>query len=155
MSLSARAGAAREAYFFFEEDITDAGAFVNFEMPLFTNGLKGAAVRGAVAGQARADAVARRAELGVNEAVSALWGDISARRLALVAAKRGETAADIVAEGARREHDGGLRTLVDALDAEDERRLAQIRRLDAERNLFVSIARLLLLTGDIEDQVLN
>lgn len=147
LSLSARASASKEQFFFFDDQINEAGAYLNFEMPLFTSGLKGASRSQAVAARSRADAQLRMAELGVREAVGAIWGDIAARRLALDAAKRQETAAGKVAEGARREYGAGLRSLVDSLDAEDERRAAEIFRIQAEAGLFLSRAQLVLLMG--------
>lgn len=155
VSLSAQASTAKDSWFLFEDEINEVGASVNFRMPLFTSGLKGASVRQAQAARARANAQLRQAELAVREGVSALWGDIAARSLALKAAGRGEEAAIKVAEGARREYEGGLRTLVDALDAEDERRAAEIFTLTAKRELFLSRAKLLVLTADIEAQLLS
>jgi outer membrane protein len=44
-----------------------------------------------------------------------------------------------------------MRTLVDSLDAENEYRDAQIRTLQARTALFVTRARLLALSSDLED----
>ncbi len=147
LSLSAQASASKETFFFFSDEVQQAGAFLNFQVPLFTNGLKSATRRQAVAMRSQADARVRMANLGVVEAVSAVWGDIAARKLAVEAAERQETATAKVAEGARREYEAGLRSLVDALDAEDERRQAEIFKTQAQATLFLSKARLVLLTG--------
>ncbi|HBJ92221.1 MAG TPA: hypothetical protein DDZ43_05035 [Hyphomonadaceae bacterium] len=71
------------------------------------------------------------------------------------AASRAEGAARLAAEGALREHEAGLRTLVDALDAENAFRDAQIARIQAETSLKIAEARLLSLSNDLETAVSN
>jgi len=153
VSLKARATSGEDLYFFFEDQINDVGAFVTVDVPLFTNGLKNAAKREAVAGRSAAMADLRAAELGLYEAVTGLWGDIEARRLSLAAAERAETAAKLAAEGAAKEQEAGIRTLVDALDAENEYRNAQITRYAATTQLQIAEARLLSLSSDLEDHL--
>ena len=153
VSLRARATHGEDMFFFFEDPISDVGAFVKLEVPLFTSGLKSASERQAIAGQRSAEAGVRLAELQLEEAVNGLWGDIEARRLALNAARRAETAAELAAEGAQREYEAGIRTLVDALDAENAYRSAQISRYSAEVQLQVAQARLLSLSSDLEASI--
>ena len=150
VSLKARASTGEDIYFFFPDPITDVGAFVTVEIPLFTSGLKAASEREARAGRNEANASARTAELGLREAVSGLWGDLEARKLALDAAQRAEDAAELAAEGAQKEYEAGVRTLVDALDAENAFRDAQIQRYQAETSLLIVQARLLSLSSDLE-----
>lgn len=153
VSLRARATHGEDMYFFFEDPISDVGAFVKLEIPLFTSGMRSASTRQALAGQRAADAGVRLAELQLEEAVNGLWGDIEARRLALNAAFRAETAAELAAEGAQREYEAGIRTLVDALDAENAFREAQIARYSAEVQLQIAQARLLSLSSDLEGSI--
>ena len=153
VSLRARATHGEEMYFFFEDPISDVGAFVKVEIPLFTSGMRSASTRQALAGQRAAEAGVRLAELQLEEAVNGLWGDIEARRLALNAASRAETAAELAAEGAQREYEAGIRTLVDALDAENAFRSAQIARYSAEVQLQIAQARLLSLSSDLEGSI--
>ncbi|MCA8905978.1 MAG: TolC family protein, partial [Hyphomonas sp.] len=150
VSVKARATTGEEMYFFFEDPISDVGAFVTVEVPLVTSGLRGASTREARAAQDAALADVRLAELQLHEAVTGLWGDIDARRLALAAAQRAETAAQLAAEGAQKEHEAGIRTLVDALDAENAYRDAQIARYRAATQLQIAEARLLSLSSDLE-----
>ena len=154
LSLSARATAGRELYFFLDDEITDYGAFLTFEMPLFTSGLKSSMTERSIAGRREAEERLRDAELQMQEAVAAVWGDLEARKLALSAAERGDAAAKLAAEGAQREYEAGIRTLVDSLDAEDERRDAEIRLRQAETALLLAQARLLVLLGDLEETLL-
>ena len=93
------------------------------------------------------------AELQLHEAVAGLWGDIEARRLSLAAAERAEKAAELAAEGAQKEQQAGIRTLVDALDAENEFRDAQIARYRAATQLQIAEARLLSLSSELEQQL--
>jgi outer membrane protein len=153
VALKARATSGEDLYFFYEDQINDVGAFVTVEVPLFTSGLKNAAKREAIAGRSAAMADVRTAELQLHEAVTGLWGDIEARRLSLAAAERAETAAKLAAEGAAKEQEAGIRTLVDALDAENEYRNAQITRYAATTQLQIAEARLLSLSSDLEDQL--
>ena len=155
ISVRARATHGEDMFFFFEDPISDVGAFVTVEMPLFTNGMRQASERRALAARSQATADVRNAELMLREAVSGLWGDIQARRLAVSAASRAEAAARLAAEGALREHEAGLRTLVDALDAENTFRDAQIARIQAETSLKIAEARLLSLSNDLETAVSN
>ena len=151
VSLSARASAGKDVSFFFEDgEITDYGAFVTLNIPLYTSGLKSAKAREAEAARAEALARVRQVELGLREQVAGIWGDLQARTLSLEAAQRAEQAAALATEGARREYEAGVRTLVDSLDAEDEYRDAQIRTLEAETALFIARARLLALASDLE-----
>lgn len=150
VTVRARATHGEDMFFFFEDPISDVGAFVKVEVPLFTSGLKSASERQALAGQRAAAAGVRQAELQLEEAVNGLWGDIEARRLALNAARRAESAAELAAEGAQREYEAGIRTLVDALDAENAFRSSQIARYSAEVQLQIAQARLLSLSSDLE-----
>lgn len=153
VSLKARATTGEDVYFFFEDQISDVGAFVTVEVPLLTSGLRNASKREAIAGRSAAAADVRSAELQLHEAVVGLWGDIEARRLSLAAAERAEKAAELAAEGAQKEQEAGIRTLVDALDAENAYRDAQIARYRAATQLQIAEARLLSLSSDLEQQL--
>ena len=150
VSLKARASTGEDIYFFFEDPITDVGAFVAIDIPLFTSGQRRASTSAARAGRNEAAAQLRSAELQIHEAVVGLWEDLTARREGLSAAERAESAAALAAEGAQREYEAGLRTLVDALDAEDAFRAAQIDRYRQLTSIFIVEARLLSLAADLE-----
>ncbi len=153
VTLSARASRTEESYFFFNQPVEDVGAFVGIEMPLFTSGLRSAKIREARAGQAQAQAGARRAELQLREAVAGLWGNLQARRQSLNAAMRAEDAARLAAEGAQKEYEAGIRTLVEALDAENDYRNAQIARYREHVALFIAEASLLSLSSKLEETI--
>ena len=65
VSLKARATTGEDVYFFFEDPISDVGAFLTVEMPLFTGGQKAASQRQARAGLDQALAQVRQAEMRV------------------------------------------------------------------------------------------
>ncbi|RIJ32664.1 TolC family protein [Henriciella mobilis] len=155
VSLRARASAGEDVYFFFEDPISDIGAFVTVEVPLFTNGVKPAAIDQASAGRRIADATLRDRQMELNESVQAVWFRIIAAEQSLEAAIAAEEAAAIAAEGARREHDLGLRTLTDLLDAEDEYSRAAIAHRAAAADLLVTRASLLALMSGLKDQLLQ
>ena len=155
VSLRARASAGEDVYFFFEDPISDIGAFVTVEVPLFTNGVKPAAIDQASAGRRIADATLRDRQMELNESVQAVWFRIIAAEQSLEAAIAAEEAAAIAAEGARREHDLGLRTLTDLLDAEDEYSRAAIAHRAAAADLLVTRANLLALMSGLKDQLLQ
>ena len=69
---------------------------------------------------------------------------------ALSAAIRAERATELAAEGAHVEYEAGIRTLVDALDAENAYRDAQANRYMAETRLLIAQASLLALTAELE-----
>lgn len=154
VSLSARATTGQELFFFLDDEITDYGAFLTVEIPVFTSGLRASMKERSIAGRREAAERLRDAELQMREAVTAVWGDLEARKLALSAAERGDAAAKLAAEGAQREYEAGIRTLVDSLDAEDERRDAEIRLRQAETALLLAKARLLVLSGNLEQTLL-
>lgn len=150
VSLTARATTGEDLYFFFEDPISDIGAFVTFEMPLFTGGQKASSEKQASAGLEQALAQVRQAEMQIEEAAHGLWGQREAAIKALSAATRAERAAELAAEGAHIEYEAGIRTLVDALDAENAFRDAQVNRYMAETRLLVAQASLLALTAELE-----
>jgi outer membrane protein len=149
VSLNARATTGEDIYFFFEDPITDVGATVTVDVPLFTNGQKSAKARGARAGFSQAEAQVRWVKLEIQESVSGLWNDLTARREALSAAQRAEAAAATAAEGAQKEYEAGLRTLVESLDAEDAFRTAQVERFRQQTLVLLVEARLLSLSSDL------
>lgn len=155
VSVRARASTGEDIYFFFEDQITDVGAFVRVEVPMFTSGLRAASERQAEAGRSAAMAAERAAELQIVEAVSYLWQEVAAQRLGLTAARRAEAAAELAAEGAQKEYEAGIRTLVEALDAETERRNMQAARYGAEVAVLVAEARLLATLNDLGAALLN
>lgn len=155
VSLKARASTGEDIYFFFPQEISEIAGFVTVEMPLYTSGMKAASKREALAGRSQASASLREAELVLTESMTGVWGDMEARKLALRAAKDAENAARLAAEGAKKEYDAGIRTLVDSLDAENEYRDVQIERLRAETNLLIAEARILSLLSRLGDTLLN
>ena len=154
VSVRARATHGEDMFFFFEDPISDIGAFVTVEMPLYTGGMKQAAARGSIASKSLATAQLRQVRLQLTQATTSLWENISARRLALNAAQRAEAAASLAAEGSLKEYDAGLRTLVDTLDAENEYRDAELQSLRAETELRIAEAQLLSLSSELEAALL-
>lgn len=155
VSLKARASTGEDIYFFFEDQISDIGAFVTVEVPLFTNGVRPAAIDRAGAGRRAAEAAARKQEQALRENVGALWYRVLAQEQTLVASRRAEQAAGLAVEGARREHALDLRTLADLLDAENEYSRAAISHRIAEVDLLLAQARLLTLMSTLQAQILE
>ena len=150
VSLRARATYGDDLYFFFEDPISDVGAFVTVEVPLYTSGQRAASQRAARSGKWSARASARQARLELEEAVASLWFNVEARRAALLAAERAESAARLAAEGTKREFDAGIRTLIDSLDAETGYQNARIATSRAGVDLLLAQAQLLSLSTDLE-----
>lgn len=155
VTVSARAFTSQDTYFFFEDRISDVGAFISVEAPLYTSGLRAASKRRALAELNRSQAQLRQKQLELQETTATTLSNIKARERALIASRSAEAAAGIAAQGARREHEEGLRTMVESLDVEDESRSAQIRRITAEAELFLSRAQLSALLSDLESQILR
>ena len=155
VTITARASYAEEPFFFFNETVSDIGAFVRVEAPLFTNGLRSAQEDEARAGRSAARAAERSVRLSLEETVRSLWAEREGQLRALAAARRAEAAAEIAAEGAAREADAGLRTSLDALEAADELRDASLSRTRAEARLVLTEARLHALSGGLADTILQ
>ncbi|MGV6800805.1 MAG: TolC family protein [bacterium] len=155
VTLTARATSGEDLMFLAGDPITEVGAFVQIEMPLYTSGLRSAAIRQSKAARVSAKAGLRDAELRLRETVMSLQGNIAAQELALAAAERAEKAADLAAEGAQREYKAGLRSLIDTLDVEDERRNAEIRTAEASANLLIARATLIALSYQLKEQILQ
>ncbi|HHL43901.1 MAG TPA: TolC family protein [Hellea balneolensis] len=153
LSLDVSAGTAQDSFFFFTDRINDTKALLKFSVPLYTSGMKKASVDAARVQKAIAEARIRDTALKLREQYTSLQGRLAARRAALAAAKRGVEAATNRTSGARKEYEAGLRTFVNLMDAEDERRIAEIRKAAAERDLFATKIRLLELMGALNSQL--
>ena len=123
--------------------------------PLFTGGLNASHIRQA----AETDNTKR---LGVDSArrqaiqtVSQSWNQLLAAK-ASVAANAEQVRADRIAyEGARQEHDVGLRRTLDVLNAEQELHNAELALVNARRDQYVASAGLLGAMGLLEARYLT
>lgn len=153
VTLGLSAGTAQDSFFFFTDRVNEAKIALKLSMPLYTSGMKKASTSAARLQKAMAKAQIRDTALRLQEQYSSLHGRLSARRAALVAARRGVEAATNRTVGIRKEYEAGFRTFVDLMDAEDERRTAEIALSAAKRDLFTTKIQLLDLTGDLNSQL--
>ena len=155
VSLRARATHGEDVFFFFEDPISDVGAFVTVDVPLITSGQRSAAQRQARSNKVAIESDVKLARLELKEAVASLWFNVEARRAALLAAQRAEKAAQLAAQGTKREFDAGIRTLVDSLDAETGYQDARVATSRAEVELLLAKAQLLSLSSDLEPAIIS
>lgn len=138
VTLDLSAGTAQDSFFFFKDRINETKALLKFSMPLYTSGMKKASVSAAKIQSNLAQARITDLALKLNERFTSLRGQLSANQAALSAATRAVEAANARVAGSRKEYEAGLKTFVNLMDAEDERRLAEVIALAAERDIFVT-----------------
>ncbi|MBC7768724.1 MAG: TolC family outer membrane protein [Phycisphaerales bacterium] len=131
-----------------ENDRSDgASAVAQFSVPLFEGGFNRSRVRqGQInVGRAEVRIEGLRREVVANT-VSA-WSNLVAGRDIVAAAAEQVAAAGQAVEGAERERGLGLRSTLDVLDAEEERRNAQVALVRAEAEADFAAYALLAATG--------
>jgi outer membrane protein len=107
-------------------------------VPLYQGGEVEARIR-----QAKEERVGRRedielARVQIRSLVSAAWSQFVAAQAQIVSDRVQVEAAQIALEGVREEEKVGQRTLLDVLDAEQERLDASVQLVTTERNLIVA-----------------
>ncbi|MAI92081.1 TolC family protein [Ponticaulis sp.] len=116
-------------------------------MPLYTGGRLQSAVR--QAGMDRAQLRLRRDDAR-NQLIAMFaeaWAQHRAATSSAIAAREEVRANEVALEGAEIEVSVGLRTTLDLLDQEQELLEAQLRLIDAEKNVYLSASQILALLG--------
>lgn len=131
-----------------ENDRSDgASAVAQFSVPLYEGGFSRARVR---QGQLNVERAGARIEAQRRQAVADVvqaWNDLVAGRDIVAAAQEQVAAASQAVEGAERERGLGLRSTLDVLDAEEERRNAQVALARAQAEAEFAAYALLAATG--------
>jgi TolC family type I secretion outer membrane protein len=132
-----------------------ASALAQFSLPLYEGGFASSRVRQGDINVQRAEAriEGQRREVVAN--VVAAWSNLEAGRDVVDAAREQVTAASEAVDGAERERGLGLRTTLDVLNAEEERRNAQISLVSAETEFTFSAYALLAATGALTMETLG
>jgi outer membrane protein len=137
-------------------DLSDgASAVAQLSMPLYEGGLTGARTRQQRINVERAEAgvEARRREAAA-DAIAA-WSNMQAGVQIVDAAREQVDAAEEAVTGAERERGLGLRSTLDVLNAEEERRDALIALTRAEADATFAAYALLAATGTLTTHVLD
>jgi outer membrane protein len=106
-------------------DETSTRAMITFSQPLFTNGLNASRVRQASAEIRRRQDLTEQARLELIQTLSQAMEQLRSVIAGRSALERQASALDVVVKGVQREREFGLRTVVDVLNAEQERQSAQ------------------------------
>lgn len=132
-----------------------ASAVAQLSVPLFEGGFARSRMRQSRINIERVDArtEARRRQVVAN--VISSWNNLSAGRDIVAAAHEQVAAADQAVEGAERERGLGLRSTLDVLNAEEERRNAQVALARAEAEANFAAFALLASTGSLTVSVLG
>ena len=132
-----------------------ASAVAQLSVPLFEGGFARSRVRQGRINVQRAEARIEGERREVVANVVAAWNNLEAGRDIVEAANEQVAAAEEAVVGAERERGLGLRTTLDVLNAEEERRNAQISLVSAEAEYTFSAYALLAATGALTIQTLG
>lgn len=139
-----------------EDDRSDGGSAVaQFSLPLYEGGFARSRLRQGRINVRRAQAQIEGQRREVVANVVAAWNNLEAGRDVVQSAQEQVEAASQAVEGAERERGLGLRTTLDVLNAEEERRNAQIGLVGAEAEAAFSAYALLAATGVLTIETLD
>lgn len=139
-----------------ENDRTEsASAVAQFSVPLYEGGFARSRVRQGNINVRRAEARIEAQRRDVVANVVAAWTNLDAGGDIVEEAREQLAAATLAVEGVERERGLGLRTTLDVLNAEEERRNAQIALVNAEAEATFAAYALLAATGALTIEVLG
>lgn len=140
----------------FEDEQRDGGSAVaQFSVPLFEGGLAWSRTRQGRINVDRAEARVELARRTIRSEVVAAWSDYAASGDVLSAVNEQVEAAELAVSGAERERGLGLRSTLDVLNAEEERREAEIALVRARAEAVFAAYALLAATGGLSLENLN
>lgn len=120
------------------------------QVPLFTGGLATSRIRQQIE-RNNADRISVETQRrSVLQTVTQTWNQLTAARANIVSTAEQVRAARIATEGTRQELQVGLRTTLDVLNTEQERRAAELNQVSARRDEYVASANLLAAMGRLE-----
>jgi outer membrane protein, protease secretion system len=128
---------------------------IQLSLPLFAGGLVNSQIRQAVAAleQANESLEATRRDLGLR--IETEYRGVTEGVAKVSALEQAAKSADIMVESSRKSFEGGARTLLDVLNAEDQR-VSALRDLAQQRYLYLlSRVRLQALVGGADDAVIS
>lgn len=139
-----------------ENDRSDgASAVAQVSVPLFEGGYARSRVRQGEINVDRAEARIEGRRREIVASVISAWNNLAAGQDIVAAAQEQVAAADLAVEGAERERGLGLRSTLDVLNAEEERRNAQVALARAEADATFASFALLASTGALTVTVLD
>ncbi|MGH6952249.1 MAG: TolC family outer membrane protein [Vitreimonas sp.] len=139
-----------------EDDRSDgASAVAQLSLPLFEGGFARSRLRQGRINVRRAEAQIEGQRREVVANVVSAWNNLEAGRDVMQSAREQVEAASQAVEGAERERGLGLRTTIDVLNAEEERRNAQIGLVSAEAEANFAAYALLAATGVLTIETLD
>jgi TolC family type I secretion outer membrane protein len=125
-------------------------AALQFSVPIYDRGIARAHIDHAKAVSRGEQAQLAIVQRSLEQRVRSQWGDLSAAKAELSAARDQERAAEVALEGMQAELDTGLRTVVDLLNAQQESLDAKLNVLNARYQETASAVRLLAATGELQ-----
>ncbi len=134
---------------------TNVGVVAEFRWPLFNGGLLESKTRGAQLEADRARYQRLAVERDVTAQTTTYWHQVIAAREAITASTSRVAAAEVALEGALQELAVGTRITLDVLDQERELLDARLRQVDAERQAYIAIHRLLAATGRLRPESIS
>ena len=118
-------------------------------IPLYTGGLLDAGIREAKLSRSQIRMNRQSVRNQLVSALSQAWASHLSAQTGLDAAREEVNASKIALDGAEVELDVGLRTTLELLDQEQDLLEAQLRLIQAEKNVYVSASNILSLLGQI------
>lgn len=125
---------------------------VEVAIPLYQSGSEYSRVRQAKAVARQRDQFSIDTRQSVDEDVAQAWEQFETARATIDSRNQQIRAAETALDGVKQEHQFGVRTLLDVLDAEQELFAARTNLARAERDRFVSAHRLAFRLGQLSPQ---
>jgi outer membrane protein len=134
---------------------TNTRAAAVFSKPLFTGGLNASRIRQAQAESSRRAYSVEDTRLAVVESVVQAWTQVETVITARVSQARQLQAERLAFAGVDRERQFGLRTVIDVLNAEQERQAAEAALVQSRADEYAARAALLAAVGLLEPQFIT
>jgi len=135
----------------YSQNITASAVFTQ---PLFTGGLNSSRIREALENDNTQRIAVEQARRQTTQAVAQAWYQLTASRANAEADERQVSADQVAFDGARQEAQGGLRTTIDVLNAEQELHQAELALVVARHDEYVAGAAVLAAMGQLEGATL-
>ena len=119
-------------------------------MPLFTGGLYASEIRQAAENENVSRQGVESARRDALQAVAQAWNQLAGAKASLTADAAQVKANEVAFEGVKREHDVGLRTVLDVLNAQQELETSQIALVGARHDAYVAAAAVLAAIGGLD-----
>jgi outer membrane protein len=131
---------------------TEIGGSVtaNVSVPLFTGGLYASQIRQAAENENVSRQGVESARRDALQAVAQAWNQLLGAKASLTADEAQVKANEVAFEGVKREHDVGLRTVLDVLNAQQELETSQIALVGARHDSYVAAAAVLAAIGGLD-----